>query len=436
MAWPSRSLRLPLILALSLCAADAQPFIFYRGIVNAASFAPPGLPNGSIARGSIFTIFGRNLGPFAGVGVSAFPLQTELAGVSIEVCQGESCLQVIPLFVSHGQVNAIMPSGAPLGQASIRVTFNGEAGNFSPVSVVESSLGIFTANSGGFGVAVIQNFVAQENQPFNSLSEAARPGQVVTLWATGLGAGLNEDNVAPQAGNLPAEVDIFVGGKRVSRKLYRGRSPCCAGVDQISFEVPADAPSGCWVPIQIRTNNHVVSNSVTMAIDPQAKFCANPFNVVAPTVPRGNRTGAIYFEQSVRYDETEGGDLLESRADFLSATFREEDTSVFFFAPNLSLPPVGTCMAYSGKGGTGYLLHSGSHYILWLATSFVFHTSGHAFVRDRIHGDSLLRQTVEQLAPAARLAAVETKGELIEVVIQMLVADRPLMRSHQPAFQQ
>ena len=86
--------------------------------------------------------------------------------------------------------------------------------------------------------------------------------------------------------------------------------------------------------------------------------------------------------------------------------------------------------------GTGYLLHSGSHYILWLATSFVFHTSDHAFVRDRIHGDSLLRQTVEQLAPAARLAAVETKGELIEVVIQMLVADRPLMRSHQPAFQQ
>ena len=52
MAWPLRSLRLPLLLALSLCAADAQPFIFYRGIVNAASFAPPGLPNGSIASGS------------------------------------------------------------------------------------------------------------------------------------------------------------------------------------------------------------------------------------------------------------------------------------------------------------------------------------------------------------------------------------------------
>ena len=350
MAWPLRSLRLPLLLALSLCAADAQPFIFYRGIVNAASFAPAGLPNGSIARGSIFTIFGRNLGPFADAGVSAFPLQTELAGVSIEVCRGESCLQAIPLFASHGQVNAIMPSGAPLGQVSIRVTFNGEAGNFSPVTVVESSLGIFAINSGGFGVGVIQNFVAQDNQPLNSLSAAARPGQVVTLWATGLGAGLNEDNVAPRAGNLPVKVEIFVGGKRVNKKLYTGRSPCCAGVDQINFEVPADTPSGCWVPIQIRTDNQVVSNSVTMAIDPQAKACSNPFNFVAQSLPL-NRKGTIYLEQSVRYDETQDGSFLETRADFLTATFREESSSVFFFEPNSSLPPVGTCMVYSGKGG-------------------------------------------------------------------------------------
>ena len=350
MAWPSRSLCLAVLLAGSVCASDAQPFIFYRGIVNAASFASPGLPNSSIARGSIFTIFGSDLGPFADAMVSAFPLATELAGVSIEVCQGESCLQAIPLFVSHRQVNAIMPSGAPLGQVSIRVTFNGEAGNFSTVTVVESSLGIFAINSGGFGIGVIQNFVAQDNQPLNSLSAAARPGQVVTLWATGLGAGLNEDNVAPLPGNLPVEVEVFVGGKRVNKKLYKGRSPCCAGVDQMVFEVPADAPSGCWVPIQIRTNDQVVSNSVTMAIDPQAKACSNPLNSVAQSVPL-NRKGTIYLEQSVRYDETDGGGLAETRADFLTATFREESSSVFFFEPNGSLPPLGTCMVYSGKGG-------------------------------------------------------------------------------------
>ena len=320
--------------------------------MNAASFAPPGLPNGSIARGSIFTIFGRDLGPPEGVPpVLAFPLQTELAGVSIEVCQGGSCLPAIPLFVIEGQVNAIMPSGAPLGQVSIRVTFRGEAGNFSSVTVVESSLGIFTANTGGFGVGVIQNFVAQDNQPLNSLSAAARPGQAVTLWATGLGAGLNEDNVAPQAGNLPVEVEIFIGGKRVTKRLYKGRSPCCAGVDQIVFEVPADTPSGCWVPVQIRTNNQVVSNSVTMSVDPQPKGCSDPFGFVAQTAQRENTTGAIYLEHNVRHDEMEDGSFLESRADFLSATFRQQGTSVFFFEPNSSLPPIGTCMVYSGKGG-------------------------------------------------------------------------------------
>src|ERR1035441_8835338 len=40
-----------------------QPILYYRGTVNAASLAPFGLPNAPIAQGSIFTIFGENLGP-------------------------------------------------------------------------------------------------------------------------------------------------------------------------------------------------------------------------------------------------------------------------------------------------------------------------------------------------------------------------------------
>jgi hypothetical protein len=48
--------------AIVLCAG-AQPFIYYRGVVNAASFEGAGLPAGSIVRGSIFTVFGSGLGP-------------------------------------------------------------------------------------------------------------------------------------------------------------------------------------------------------------------------------------------------------------------------------------------------------------------------------------------------------------------------------------
>ncbi|MCZ6653371.1 MAG: hypothetical protein O7D91_10140, partial [Planctomycetota bacterium] len=48
----------------------AEPLIFFRGIVNAASFMPPDAPGGAIARGSIFTVFGTGMGPVTPAQVS------------------------------------------------------------------------------------------------------------------------------------------------------------------------------------------------------------------------------------------------------------------------------------------------------------------------------------------------------------------------------
>lgn len=332
----------------ALCGkAGAQPFIAYRGVVNAANFAPPGLPNGSIARGSIFSVFGTGLGPEAPALVESFPLGTELGGVSVELCQGGQCVQAIPLFVAAGQVNAIMPSNAPLGRGSLRLSKDGEAGNWSRVEVVESSVGVFSVNSGGFGPGIVQNFVAPDNQPINSLRTTARPGQVVTLWATGLGAGLNADNVAPQPGDLPVGVEIFVGGAEVTNRLYSGRSPCCAGVDQFVFEIPAEAPTGCWVPVQIRTNGQVVSNAVTIALNTSGAECpavsASPSQGITP------RNGNIFVESTQRFDAL-SGDLADSSWDILGATFRSEPQSDFAFEPNCALPPAGACIVHSGPG--------------------------------------------------------------------------------------
>jgi hypothetical protein len=47
----------------------------------------------------------------------------------------------------------------------------------------------------------------------------------------------------------------------------------------------------------------------------------------------------------------------------------------------------------------------------------------------RIDGDGLLREAKEQLSPAARPAPVEPERELIQIVVQVFVADRTLMRS-------
>ena len=48
---------------------------------------------------------------------------------------------------------------------------------------------------------------------------------------------------------------------------------------------------------------------------------------------------------------------------------------------------------------------------------------------------SLLNQSEEQLSPGARVAPIEAKGELVEVVLEVLPADRPLVRPEDPALE-
>ena len=140
-----------LLVLLSTAALQGQsPFIYYRGVVNVASYMPPGLPSGGIAHGAQFSIFGANLGPATSPAL-AFPLPTTLAGVSISVTQGSTTVAAIPVFLSPGQINAIMPSNTPLGAASLRVTYNNFKSNNVPVSIVTSAFGIFTSTGTGQG---------------------------------------------------------------------------------------------------------------------------------------------------------------------------------------------------------------------------------------------------------------------------------------------
>ncbi len=328
----------------------ARPFIFYRGIVNAASFAPQGLPNGAIARGSIFSIFGRGLGPAGGASATTLPLANTLAGVSIEVCQGALCVPAIPLFVGAGQINAIMPSSAPLGAVNVRVTFNGEAGNFSPGSVSATGFGTFSIASSGFGPGIVTNFVSPE-QPhvLNSSQATVKPGQVVTVWGTGLGPALNADNVAPQPGDLPVEVEIWVGGAPVTNKIYSGRSPCCAGLDQVVFEIPAGAPTGCYVPVTLRTARQVVSNSTTIAISADGGPCSDPANPLNAARP-GGRIGVVMLN---RFHTTAALPLnlnLDFTSDLTAAIFQNEPAGAWHFNRLYSLPPPGACTTFTAQG--------------------------------------------------------------------------------------
>jgi uncharacterized protein (TIGR03437 family) len=339
-----------LILAALPPAALAQlPQIFGRGTLNAASFMQPGLPAGSIARGSLFSLFGRNLGP-ASSPTLAFPLTTTLGGVSIQVVQGSTVVQAIPVFVSPAQINAIMPSNAPLGAVSLYVTFNIGKSPPSPARVVTDSFGTFSINGGGIGPGVLQNFVDAAHVPVNLPSVAAQPGQTMILYGTGLGAGLNPDNEAPTAGNLPTKVEVFVGGQTATT-AYTGCSPCCSGLDQIVFTVPANAPLGCWVPVQIRTSGTTVSNTTTIAISADGSPCSDPVNALTAPFLAGKRIGLVGL---LRTDIMEDVGLAKTGIATVEAsmtTFQQENPlPAAPFNGVFSLPPAGTCTTYAAPG--------------------------------------------------------------------------------------
>ena len=343
---------IPLLLAAFLAPGlfGQQPRIPPRAVVNAASFARPGLPNGSIGRGSIFTIFGERIGPDSPAVVSDFPLGDALNGVSIAVSQGQTSVQAIPLFVSAGQINAIMPSNAPLGRVSVVVRNGTRRSNPAPARVVAASLGIFTATGAGFGPGIAQNFISQTNLPINSLSQAARPGQVVTIWATGLGAVSFPDNQAPSPGNVGGRVEVWVGGRPIAAAdvLYSGRSPCCAGVDQVIVRLPAAPPMGCYVPLSIRAGG-VVSNVVTMAIAPAGQTCSDPHNPLGQALRASGAYGVVYVS-SVALQAAVDMAPTPATMDLLAGSFRRDGGGPFFFNPFVSLPPPGSCLAFGGSG--------------------------------------------------------------------------------------
>ena len=227
------------------------PTISAGGIVNTANYAPGGPPNGGLAQGSYFSIYGSALGPDQGVKADTYPLPQTLGGVSIQITQGSSQYPAYLVFASMGQINAILPSLVPVGAAQVVVTYNGTSSAPATITVSKTNVGLFYQQTNGQNVAIAQYVASATDYPLNLPGVPAKPGQIVILWGTGMGAIAGADNVAPGGGDMTAvPVSIMVGGVAAER-LYAGRQPDTAAVDNIYFTVPSGITFGCYVPVAI-----------------------------------------------------------------------------------------------------------------------------------------------------------------------------------------
>jgi len=254
-------------------APPGTPVINPGGIVNAASYAS-GIPPYGLAQGSLFSIFGTDLGPAQLIQAWAFPLQTSLGGTSVQILAGGIKYDAFLLFVSSGQVNAILPSNVPIGLAQVTVGYNGITSQPAMVRVVKTSAGIFFQSVNGSEMAIAQNYNGPTDYPLNQPAAPAKPGQIVVLWGTGMGPIAGADNVAPgtAAGDMSGvPVSIAVGGVAAQR-LYAGRQSESAAVDVIYFTVPQGVPYGCQVPVAV-TAGGLAANTTMIAVTSDGAPC-------------------------------------------------------------------------------------------------------------------------------------------------------------------
>jgi uncharacterized protein (TIGR03437 family) len=269
-----------------VCAATAQPVV--DGVFNSASYALPGLSNSGIAQGSLFAIFGKGLAT-GNQTASAFPLSPNMNGTSVKVTVNGITVDALMIYTTVGQLAAVLPSNTPTGTGSLTVTLNGQTSGPANIQVVRSAFGIYTLNQAGSGPGVVQIATSDAVPPVVSLSQPARPGQTLTIWGTGLGPASAEEVSKPVPGDLPVDVEVYIGGKRAT-VTYKGRSGCCAGIDQIAVVVP-EGVSGCYIPVVVKTGD-VVSNFSTIAVSGSGA-CSDPTGLSAADIQSAQNSGTM-----------------------------------------------------------------------------------------------------------------------------------------------
>jgi uncharacterized protein (TIGR03437 family) len=230
-----------LLFAYALSAsAEAPPRIpapLYTpsSVVNAANYKA-----GSLAPNAIGTLYGRDLAfvtrSLASEDLYNGTLPTTLLGTGVRLLINRTLAFLY--FVSPSQVNFLVPSTLAPGPVDIELSLDGRYGEAVRVQLAEFSPALFPLDPETVLATRIDGSAITYERP-------ARPGEVIILYATGLGA------TKPRlpAGQIPtgiawldklADFRVTLNGETLDRSnlLYAGAAPGFAGLYQINLRLP------------------------------------------------------------------------------------------------------------------------------------------------------------------------------------------------------
>jgi uncharacterized protein (TIGR03437 family) len=223
--------------------AVAAPASRVNGVTDAASYGPAIAPNEWLSIfGTGFSTTTQNWGPGDFVNGQ---LPTSLGGVSVSI-DGQ------PAYISYvgpGQINALMPAGATMGQVTVQVTT--PQGQSYPGTVMLQRLApeLFTwaPDSVTYAAAEHANGALIGPSPL----QPAAAGEVIELYGTGFGPTTPQipgsQLVFPPA-ILAAPVSVTIGGMAAQVQWAGLIGP---GLYQVNVEVPSLAAGDQPVTVSI-----------------------------------------------------------------------------------------------------------------------------------------------------------------------------------------
>lgn len=224
-----------------LCAQSDLGFPVYSAASIAHSAANV---TGLYAPNTFVSIYGANLA----VGTQALSA-SDIRGGVLPTTLGSAFVRVLLdgqfanlYYASPTQVNVLIPPHLLPGTVHLQVVASGRAGPDIPLRLEESAPGLFET-AGHFIIAT------HGNGPLVTAESPASPGEVIVLYATGLGPTTpmtlanRIPTIAAKLANM-STFEVLLNGIAVPKDhiLYAGVTPGFAGLFQINLKLPANSP--------------------------------------------------------------------------------------------------------------------------------------------------------------------------------------------------
>jgi uncharacterized protein (TIGR03437 family) len=233
-----------------------SPYLGPAAVQNAVGATP----DGTVAPGSVVSIFGQNLSVSTAASQSN-PLPQALAGTSVMV---DGRLLAL-MYVSPQQINAVLPPDLPEGQHTITVSGAGLTNVSGDFTAVRNAPGLFPQWINN------KQFVTATHADGSAVTQSApaQAGETITVLGTGFGPCQTDPvyGFPVPASPLDPLIDTpqaSLGGANIP-VAWAGCAAGYEGFDSVQVVIPQDAASGASLPFQISVNGHQ-SNTVLVPI--------------------------------------------------------------------------------------------------------------------------------------------------------------------------